>query len=70
MLLIPDIMRILRMIFQKTYAAPAATVWFKVTNKSKPTKEEYNQKVIEFVKKFEHLIKSCYPEHEQSDYFI
>jgi hypothetical protein len=45
-------------------------VWFKVTNNSKPTKEEYNQKVIEFVKKFENLIKSCYPEHEQSDYFI
>jgi hypothetical protein len=53
----------------KTYAAPAATVWFKVTNNSKPTKEEYNKKVVEFVKKFENLIKSCYPENdEQSDY--
>jgi hypothetical protein len=30
----------------KTYAAPAATVWFKVTNNSKPTKEEYNQKIV------------------------
>ena len=43
----------------KTYAAPAATIWFKVTNNRKPTKEEYNKKVIEFVKKFENLRKSC-----------
>jgi hypothetical protein len=47
----------------KTYAAPAATVWFKVTDNRKPTKEEYNKKVVEFVKKFENLIKSCYPEN-------
>ena len=52
----------------KTYAAPAATVWFKITNNRKPTKEEYHIKVIEFVKKFESLIKSCYPENEQSDH--
>lgn len=52
----------------KTYAAPAATVWFKVTNNRKPTKEEYNDKVIEFVKKFENLIQSRYPENEQADH--
>ncbi|HJU59660.1 MAG TPA: hypothetical protein VJ583_07910 [Nitrososphaeraceae archaeon] len=52
----------------KTYAAPAATVWFKVNHNSKPTKEEYHEKVIEFVKKFESLIKSCYPENEHSDH--
>ena len=52
----------------KTYAAPAATVWFKVTNNRKPTKEEYYLKVIEFVKKFENLMKSCYPENEYSDH--
>jgi hypothetical protein len=28
----------------KTYAAPAATVWFKITDNRKPTKEEYNKK--------------------------
>ena len=52
----------------KTYAAPAATVWFKVTNNRKPTKEEYHEKVIEFVKKFENLIESCFPENEQADH--
>ena len=40
-----------------------------MTNNRKPTKEEYNKKVIEFVKKFENLIKSCYPENdEQADH--
>ena len=50
----------------KTYVAPAATVWFKVTNNRKPTKEEYNEKVVEFVNKFENLIKNWYPENEHS----
>ena len=54
----------------KTYAAPAATVWFKVTNNRKPTQEEYHLKVIEFVKKFENLMKSCYPENEYSEHLI
>ena len=41
----------------KTYAAPAATIWLKVTNNRKPT-IEYDKKVVEFVKKFENLIKT------------
>ena len=49
----------------KTYAAPATTIWFKITNNRKPTKEEYHEKVVEFVKKFENLIKSCYPEDDE-----
>ena len=53
----------------KTYAAPSATVWFKVNNNSKPTQEEYYQKVIEFIKKFEDLIKSNYPsDNKYSNY--
>lgn len=53
----------------KTYAAPSATIWFKVNNKSKPTQEEYHEKVVEFIKKFEDLIKSNFPsENEHSDY--
>jgi len=35
----------------KTYAAPSATVWFKVTNNSNPTQQEYHEKVVEFIKK-------------------
>ena len=53
----------------KTYAAPSATIWFKVNNNSKPTQEEYHEKVVEFIKKFEDLIKSNFPsENEHSDY--
>ena len=53
----------------KTYAAPSATIWFKVNNNSKPTQEEYHAKVVEFIKKFEALIKSNFPsENEHSDY--
>ncbi|MGE5706082.1 MAG: hypothetical protein ACM3XP_05120 [Nitrososphaerales archaeon] len=52
----------------KTYAAPSATVWFKVTNNAKPSQEEYHEKVIEFIKKFEDLLISCFPNNEHSDY--
>ena len=52
----------------KTYAAPSATVWFKVTNNGKPSQEEYHEKVIEFIKKFEDLLISCFPNNEHSDY--
>ena len=53
----------------KTYAAPSATIWFKVNSNSKPTQEEYHAKVVEFIKKFEDLIKSNFPsENEHSDY--
>ena len=52
----------------KTYAAPSATVWFKVTNIGKPSQEEYHEKVIEFIKKFENLLISCFPNNEHSDY--
>ena len=54
----------------KTYAAPAATIWLKVTNNRKPTKVEYDKKVVEFVKKFENLIKNYYPENEHSDILL
>ena len=52
----------------KTYASPAATVWFKVINNGKPTKEEYHEKVVEFIKKFENLLISCFPDNDYSDY--
>jgi len=52
----------------KTYAAPSATVWFKVTNNGKPSQQEYHEKVVEFIKKFENLIISCFPDNDYSDY--
>ena len=52
----------------KTYAAPSSTVWFKVTNNSKPTQQEYHEKVVEFMKKIENLLISCFPDNEHADY--
>ena len=54
----------------KTYAAPSATVWFKVTNNRKPSQQEYHEKVVEFIKKFENLIESCYPEDDEYAYHL
>lgn len=52
----------------KIYAAPSATVWFKVNHKNNPTQEEYHEKVVEFIKKFENLLISCFPHNDHSDY--
>ena len=51
----------------KTYAAPAATIWLKVTNNRKPTKVEYDKKVVEFVKEIWEFDKKLLPENEHSD---
>ncbi|MDW3631117.1 MAG: hypothetical protein QOK71_06745 [Nitrososphaeraceae archaeon] len=52
----------------KTYAAPSATVWFKVINNGKPSQQEYHEKVVEFIKKFENLLISCFTDDKHSDY--
>jgi hypothetical protein len=52
----------------KGYAAPCATTWFKVTNNRKPTKDEYREKVVEFMKHFEYVLSNLYPSGSQSEY--
>lgn len=37
----------------RTFAAPSATTWFKVTGNKSPTRDEYRIKVVEFMKLFE-----------------
>jgi hypothetical protein len=34
----------------KAYPAQCATTWFKITKNHKPTKEEYRDKVVEYMK--------------------
>ena len=34
----------------KAYPAECATTWFKITKNHKPTKEEYRDKVVEYMK--------------------
>jgi hypothetical protein len=50
----------------KNYAAPCTTTWFKVTNKKKPSTEEYREKVVEFMKQFESILSLQLPTGEQA----
>ena len=42
----------------RTFAAPSATTWFKVTGDKKPTLGEYRMKVAEFMNLFESALSS------------
>ena len=53
----------------KTYAAPCTTSWFKVTNIKKPSKEEYRNKVVQFMKNLENTLSSYYPQNQEADIF-
>ena len=50
----------------KAYPAQCATTWFKITKNHKPTKEEYRDKVIEYMKQFEYLL-ATYPQCLETD---
>ena len=53
----------------KTYAAPCATSWFKVSNIKKPLQEEYRKKVVEFMNQLEQTLSDSYPNDVQSEEF-
>lgn len=42
----------------RTFAAPSATTWFKVTGDKRPTIDEYRMKVSEFMNIFESALSS------------
>jgi hypothetical protein len=50
----------------KSYPAQCATTWFKITKNHKPTKEEYRDKVVEYMKQFEYLL-ATYPQCPETD---
>ena len=50
----------------KAYPAQCATTWFKITKNHKPTKEEYRDKVVEYMKQFEYLL-ATYPQCPETD---
>ena len=50
----------------KAYPAQCATTWFKITKNNKPTKEEYRDKVVEYMKQFEYLL-ATYPQCRETD---
>lgn len=53
----------------RTFAAPCTTSWFKTTNNKKPSKEEYRNKLVEFMKNLENILSSYYPQNQESDIF-
>ena len=50
----------------RTFAAPSATTWFKVTGDKSPTRGEYRLKVIEFMNLFENALSNGYQDHPNS----
>jgi hypothetical protein len=50
----------------KVYPAQCATTWFKLTKNYKPSKEEYRDKVVEYMKQFEYLL-ATYPQSLETD---
>lgn len=50
----------------KAYPAQCATTWFKITKNHKPTKKEYRDKVVEYMKQFEYLL-ATYPQCLETD---
>ena len=66
----PDYFEIDRLIedHAKIYSTACATSWFKIMGNKNPTKEEFRNKVIEFMKHFEYTL-STFPSTPESDKF-
>ncbi|MGD1834343.1 MAG: hypothetical protein ACPKPY_13270 [Nitrososphaeraceae archaeon] len=52
----------------RSYAAPSATTWFKLSLNKSPSAFEYRNKVIDFIKHFENILL-CYPSNPRTDIF-
>jgi hypothetical protein len=45
----------------KLYSTACATAWFKIEGNKRPSREEFRQKVVEFMKHFEYSLASFPP---------
>ena len=52
----------------KLYSCSCATSWFKVENRWHPTKDEFRNKVVEFMHHFEYTL-STFPDSPESEKF-
>ena len=52
----------------KIYSTACASTWFKLSRKSKPTKEEFRSKAVEFMNHFQYSL-SKFPENEETERF-
>jgi hypothetical protein len=69
-LTVPDYFEIERLVedLAKLYATACATSWFKVTHNKKPTREEFRNKVVEFMRHFDFSLEA-FPQSAESDNF-
>lgn len=54
----------------RTFAAPSATTWFKVTGNKSPTRDEYRMKVVEFMNLFENSLSIGYQGYHNSKHLL
>ncbi|MDP8906618.1 MAG: hypothetical protein M3M88_03760 [Thermoproteota archaeon] len=54
----------------KSFAAPSATTWFKVSGQTRPSIKEYRDKVIELMNNFKSTLFESYPKNDRSAEFI
>jgi hypothetical protein len=54
----------------KSFAAPSATTWFKISGQMKPSAKEYRDKVIEFINNFKSTLFESYPKNDGSIEFF
>ncbi len=68
--IVPDYFEIDRLIedHAKIYSTACATSWFKIMGNKRPTKEEFRNKVVEFMRHFEYTL-STFPQTPESDKF-
>lgn len=66
----PDYFEIDRLIedHAKIYSTACATSWFKIMGNKSPTKEEFRNKVVEFMKHFDYTL-STFPLTPEADKF-
>ena len=50
----------------RSFAAPSATTWFKVTSSKSPTCDEYRLKVVDFMNLFENSLTLGYQNYPNS----
>jgi hypothetical protein len=67
---VPDYFEIERLVedLAKLYATACATSWFKLTNNKNPTREEFRNKVVEFMKHFDFSLQA-FPKSPDADNF-
>jgi|SRR5919199_308877 hypothetical protein len=52
----------------KLYSTACATSWFKIIGNTRPSREEFRDKVVEFMKHFEYTLTS-FPQTSAADQF-